>query len=104
MYDLVVSNIHGSMTIFTRNELRVCIRVKLSQDYITRLKTLENLKYLLAGNLELSWIIDNEQRPLEDFYVSKPSQEFCLECVEPLPHAHYLLKIVLFQGASLTSS
>ena len=94
MYDLVVSNIHSYMTIFTGNELRVCIRVKLSQDYITRLKTLENLKYLLACNLELSWIIDNEQRPLEDFYVSKPSQELCLKCVEPLPHAHYLLKTV----------
>ena len=104
MYDLVVSNIHGSMTILTRNELRVCIRVKRSQDYITRLKTLENLKYLLASNLELSWIIDNEQRPLKNFYISKKSQELCLECVEPLPHAHYLLKMDLYQGASLTSS
>lgn len=91
MYDLVVSNIYSPMAVFSRNELRVSIRVKFSENDIPRLDFFQNLYYLRTRHLECSRIIDDEHWPFEQLDVAKPCQELSLEFVEKFLHNYAYL-------------
>ena len=77
MDDLIVADVDCAMAELqlVGDELAVSIVGVAAEDDITGLECSHDIKRVLAGDLVVIWVIDDEERKPEDFDVPKCSQE-----------------------------
>ena len=92
MDDLVVTDVDCAVAELqlVRDELAVSIVGVAAKDDITGLKGGHDIESILAGDLVVIWVIDDEQWELEHFDVPKRSQELRPCFMQPLFHESYL--------------
>ena len=88
MDDLVVADVDCAVAELqlVRNELAVCIVSVAAKDDVPGLEGGHDIESILAGDLVVIWVIDDEQWELEHFDVPKRSQELRPCFMQPLFH------------------